>query len=59
MILQDASYVDEILADAVLNGKVREVLHCEKGDRYSEVFKRADESLYEVKNSGKCGFAMR
>lgn len=32
---------------------------CKKGDKYSEVFKRADEALYEVKNSGKCGFAMR
>lgn len=31
---------------------------CQKGDKYSEVFKRADEALYEVKNSGKCGFAM-
>lgn len=31
---------------------------CGKGDKYNEVFKRADEALYEVKNSGKCGFAM-
>ena len=31
---------------------------CQKGDKYSEVFKRADEALYSVKNSGKCGFAM-
>lgn len=32
--------------------------YCKKGDKYSEVFKRADKALYEVKNSGKCGFAM-
>ena len=31
---------------------------CNKGDRYIEVFKCADEALYKVKNSGKCGFAM-
>lgn len=31
---------------------------CQKGDTYIEVFKRADEALYKVKNSGKCGFAM-
>lgn len=31
---------------------------CEKGDKYIEVFKRADEALYKVKNSGKCGFVM-
>ena len=31
---------------------------CKKGDKYIDVFKRADEALYEVKNSGKCGFAM-
>ena len=29
-----------------------------KGDKYAEVFKRADEALYKVKSSGKCGFAM-
>lgn len=32
---------------------------CKKGHKYSEAFKRADEALYEVKNSGKCGFAMK
>lgn len=32
--------------------------HCEKGDKYHEVFKLADEALYKVKNSGKCGFSM-
>lgn len=32
---------------------------CEKGDKYSEAFKHADEALYEVKNSGKCGFAIK
>ncbi len=32
---------------------------CKKGDKYNEVFKRADEALYEVKNSGKCGFAIK
>ena len=31
---------------------------CAKGDKYIEVFKRADEALYKVKNSGKCGFLM-
>ena len=31
---------------------------CMKGDKYIEVFKRADDALYQVKNSGKCGFAM-
>ena len=31
---------------------------CKKGDKYTEVFKRADEALYKVKSSGKCGFAM-
>lgn len=31
---------------------------CKKGDKYSEIFKRADEALYRVKKSGKCGFAM-
>lgn len=31
---------------------------CKKGDKYSEVFKHADEALYQVKKSGKCGFAM-
>lgn len=31
---------------------------CKKGDKYSEVFKLADEALYIVKKSGKCGFAM-
>lgn len=32
--------------------------HCEKGDKYIDVFNRADKALYKVKNSGKCGFAM-
>ena len=32
--------------------------HCKKDDKYSEAFKRADEALYEVKNNGKCGFAI-
>lgn len=32
--------------------------NCQKGDKYSEVFKRADKALYEVKNTGKCGFAI-
>ena len=32
---------------------------CKKGDKYSEAFKRADEALYEVKNSGKCGFSIK
>ena len=32
---------------------------CKKGDKYVEVFKCADEALYEVKNSGKCGFCIR
>lgn len=31
---------------------------CKKGDKYSEVFKHADEALYQVKKSGKCGFVM-
>lgn len=31
---------------------------CKKGDKYNEVFKRADEALYQVKKSGKCGFVM-
>lgn len=31
---------------------------CKKGDKYSEVLKHADEALYQVKNSGKCGFVM-
>lgn len=31
---------------------------CRKGDKYSEVFKHADEALYEVKKGGKCGFVM-
>lgn len=31
---------------------------CNKGDKYIEVFKQADEALYQVKNSGKCGFVM-
>lgn len=31
---------------------------CEKGDKYIDVFKHADESLYEVKHGGKCGFFM-
>lgn len=31
---------------------------CKKGDKYSEMFKHADEALYQVKKSGKCGFAM-
>lgn len=31
---------------------------CKKGDRYIDVFRRADEALYKVKNSGKCGFEM-
>ena len=74
-------YVDEFLADTVLNDKVQEVLRrvavlsnqyplsgltisiggcrCKKGDKYNEVFKCADEALYEVKNSGKCGFAIK
>lgn len=33
--------------------------NCQKGDKYSEVFKRADKALYEVKNTGKCGFAIK
>ena len=32
--------------------------NCPKGDKYSEVFKRADKALYKVKNTGKCGFAI-
>ncbi len=32
---------------------------CKKGDKYVDVFKCADEALYEVKKSGKCGFSMR
>lgn len=31
---------------------------CKKGDKYNEVFRYADKALYEVKNSGKCGFVM-
>ena len=31
---------------------------CKKGDKYSEVLKHADEALYQVKKSGKCGFVM-
>lgn len=31
---------------------------CKKGDKYSEVFKRADEALYRVKKCGKCGFVI-
>lgn len=31
---------------------------CKKGDKYSEVLKHADEALYQVKHSGKCGFVM-
>lgn len=31
---------------------------CKKGDKYSEVFKRADKSLYSVKGRGKSGYAM-
>lgn len=31
---------------------------CKKGDKYVEVFKCADEALYEVKKSGKCGFRL-
>lgn len=74
-------YVDEPLADGVLNDKAQEVLRqvtalaqqyplsdltisiggcrCEKGTKYTEAFKQADQALYQVKNSGKCGFAMR
>lgn len=70
-------YVDEALADDILNHKTQEVIRqvrllaqqyplgdlsvsfggcrCKKGDKYIEVFKRADEALYEVKKSGKCG----
>lgn len=32
---------------------------CKEGDKYSEVFKCADEALYHVKKNGKCGFTMR
>lgn len=31
---------------------------CRRGDKYTDVFKAADEALYQVKNGGKCGFAM-
>ena len=31
---------------------------CKKGDKYSDVFQRADQALYEVKTTGKCGFVM-
>ena len=31
----------------------------EKEDRYNDAFKRADKVLYEVKNSGKYGFAIK
>lgn len=31
---------------------------CQKGDQYMQVFKGADEELYKVKKSGKCGFSI-